>query len=223
MAEAVAHAFDTGEHLAVQAGTGTGKSLAYLVPAIARAVASRRARGGVDRDHRAATPARRPRPAAAGRLARRRPAPPTGVRAAEGARKLPVPQQDSQRIRRPNRTTAAGGAVRAGRRHRAGPRRAAADRVVVDHRDRRPRRADARRAGPVVGAGQRVGAGMHRRRPLPVRHRLLRGEGPRQGRRRPTSSSPTTRCWPSTPSPTPPCCPSTSCSSSTRRTSWSTG
>ena len=38
MAEAVAHAFDAGEHLAVQAGTGTGKSLAYLVPAIARAV-----------------------------------------------------------------------------------------------------------------------------------------------------------------------------------------
>ena len=38
MAEAVAQAFATGEHLAVQAGTGTGKSLAYLVPAIARAV-----------------------------------------------------------------------------------------------------------------------------------------------------------------------------------------
>ncbi len=38
MAEAVAHAFETGEHLAVQAGTGTGKSLAYLVPAITRAV-----------------------------------------------------------------------------------------------------------------------------------------------------------------------------------------
>ncbi len=38
MAEAVAHAFDAGEHLAVQAGTGTGKSLAYLVPAIARAL-----------------------------------------------------------------------------------------------------------------------------------------------------------------------------------------
>jgi ATP-dependent DNA helicase DinG len=33
MAEAVAQAIDTGEHLAVQAGTGTGKSLAYLVPA----------------------------------------------------------------------------------------------------------------------------------------------------------------------------------------------
>ena len=38
MTGAVARAFDTGEHLAVQAGTGTGKSLAYLVPAIARAV-----------------------------------------------------------------------------------------------------------------------------------------------------------------------------------------
>jgi len=38
MAEAVAHAFATGEHLAVQAGTGTGKSLAYLVPSIVRAL-----------------------------------------------------------------------------------------------------------------------------------------------------------------------------------------
>jgi ATP-dependent DNA helicase DinG len=33
MALAVGRAIDTGEHLAVQAGTGTGKSLAYLVPA----------------------------------------------------------------------------------------------------------------------------------------------------------------------------------------------
>jgi ATP-dependent DNA helicase DinG len=40
MAEAVARAFDTGEHLAVQAGTGTGKSLAYLVPALAAAAAT---------------------------------------------------------------------------------------------------------------------------------------------------------------------------------------
>jgi ATP-dependent DNA helicase DinG len=35
MAAAVKRAIDTGEHLAVQAGTGTGKSLAYLVPAVA--------------------------------------------------------------------------------------------------------------------------------------------------------------------------------------------
>lgn len=40
MAAAVAHAIDTGEHLAVQAGTGTGKSLAYLVPAIRHAMES---------------------------------------------------------------------------------------------------------------------------------------------------------------------------------------
>jgi ATP-dependent DNA helicase DinG len=38
MAAAVARAFETGEHLAVQAGTGTGKSLAYLVPSIVRAL-----------------------------------------------------------------------------------------------------------------------------------------------------------------------------------------
>nr|WP_197495388.1 ATP-dependent DNA helicase [Mycobacterium kyorinense] len=38
MAAAVAQAFETGEHLAVQAGTGTGKSLAYLVPAVLRAI-----------------------------------------------------------------------------------------------------------------------------------------------------------------------------------------
>ena len=34
MAEAVAAAIESGRHLVVQAGTGTGKSLAYLVPAI---------------------------------------------------------------------------------------------------------------------------------------------------------------------------------------------
>ncbi len=39
MAQAVSRAFHTGEHLAVQAGTGTGKSLAYLVPALALAAA----------------------------------------------------------------------------------------------------------------------------------------------------------------------------------------
>ncbi|PPK68922.1 ATP-dependent DNA helicase [Actinokineospora auranticolor] len=38
MAEAVAASIRTGDHLAVQAGTGTGKSLAYLVPAIRHAV-----------------------------------------------------------------------------------------------------------------------------------------------------------------------------------------
>ncbi|GAB3846042.1 ATP-dependent DNA helicase [Nesterenkonia populi] len=38
MARRVAGALDRGKHLLVQAGTGTGKSLAYLVPAVAHAV-----------------------------------------------------------------------------------------------------------------------------------------------------------------------------------------
>jgi ATP-dependent DNA helicase DinG len=40
MAEAVARSIRTGDHVAVQAGTGTGKSLAYLVPALRHAVAT---------------------------------------------------------------------------------------------------------------------------------------------------------------------------------------
>ena len=39
MAQAVARSIDSGEHLAVQAGTGTGKSLAYLIPAARYAAA----------------------------------------------------------------------------------------------------------------------------------------------------------------------------------------
>ena len=42
MAEAVLRAFEERRHLIVEAGTGTGKTLAYLVPAIAAAAA----RGG---------------------------------------------------------------------------------------------------------------------------------------------------------------------------------
>jgi len=41
MAGAVEQAIETGEHLAVQAGTGTGKSLAYLIPAVRYAVTTR--------------------------------------------------------------------------------------------------------------------------------------------------------------------------------------
>ena len=42
MAVAVAQALADGEHLAVEAGTGVGKSLAYLVPAILYAVANKK-------------------------------------------------------------------------------------------------------------------------------------------------------------------------------------
>ena len=40
MAKAVEAAIEADEHLLVQAGTGTGKSLAYLIPAVAHAVAT---------------------------------------------------------------------------------------------------------------------------------------------------------------------------------------
>ena len=76
MAAAVARAFETGEHLVVQAGTGTGKSLAYLVPAIVRAISDDDAGRGVDGDDRPAASTRRSRPAPAGRFARRCAAPP---------------------------------------------------------------------------------------------------------------------------------------------------
>src|SRR5512136_2805967 len=42
MAIAVARALEAGEHLAVEAGTGVGKSLAYLIPAILYGVAKRK-------------------------------------------------------------------------------------------------------------------------------------------------------------------------------------
>lgn len=42
MAYAVEAAIENGTHLLVQAGTGTGKSLAYLVPALAHAMSSGR-------------------------------------------------------------------------------------------------------------------------------------------------------------------------------------
>src|SRR6266853_4614657 len=42
MACAVARSLEQGQHLAVEAGTGVGKSLAYLVPAILYAVARKK-------------------------------------------------------------------------------------------------------------------------------------------------------------------------------------
>ncbi|MEZ5424988.1 MAG: ATP-dependent DNA helicase [Pyrinomonadaceae bacterium] len=42
MAEAVLRAFEEKKHLIVEAGTGTGKTLAYLVPAIAAAIGTRK-------------------------------------------------------------------------------------------------------------------------------------------------------------------------------------
>ena len=92
MASAVAHSIDTGEHLAVQAGTGTGKSLAHLIPSIRHAVVSGHTvvvstatialqRQLIDRDL--------PRLATALKVHRPR----TVVRDPQGAVELPVPEQ----------------------------------------------------------------------------------------------------------------------------------
>jgi ATP-dependent DNA helicase DinG len=42
MSEAITHAFEEKKHLIVEAGTGTGKTLAYLIPAIAYALKSKK-------------------------------------------------------------------------------------------------------------------------------------------------------------------------------------
>ena len=67
MAELVAASIEHGRHLIVQAGTGTGKTLAYLVPAIT----SGKRTVVVDRDQGAAGPARHEGPPVPRRRARR--------------------------------------------------------------------------------------------------------------------------------------------------------
>ena len=79
---AVADAFESREVLLAEAGTGTGKTYAYLVPALLSGMKTI-----LHRHARAAGPALPPRPAAGARRARRRPE----KRAAEGPRELPVP------------------------------------------------------------------------------------------------------------------------------------
>jgi hypothetical protein len=63
MAERIADAIDGDERLMVEAGTGTGKTLAYLVPALLSGRQGRRQHGhqdaaGPDRGRRPAPPAR---------------------------------------------------------------------------------------------------------------------------------------------------------------------
>ena len=93
MAKAVEAAIEADEHLLVQAGTGTGKSLAYLIPAVAHAVDDRQAGRRRHRHAGAAGPDRRPRHAAAGRGARAAARPPADLRAGQGPAQLPVPHK----------------------------------------------------------------------------------------------------------------------------------
>ena len=223
MAEAVEHSFDTGEHLAVQAGTGTGKSLAYLVPGDRARRRDQSAGRRLDRDHRPAAPTRRPRPAAAGRCTGPRTAPQARLRAAQGPRKLPVPQQDSRRHHRRCRTTTDSqeelfDAVASTALGRDVKRLTewSSDTETGDRDELMPGVPDRSWGQVSVSARECVGA-----TPCPYGTTASpRRPGP--WRARPTWSSPTTRCWPSTPSPTSTCYPNTNCWSSTRRTNSST-
>ena len=182
MAQAVRRAIASGEHLAVQAGTGTGKSLAYLVPAIRHAVE----RGGtvvvstatialqrqlVDRDL--------PRLADGADAAARARA---DVRDPQGPAQLPVPAQaaaapddvdDADQLFDPfagrPRWAARSSASTSG----------ASDTETGDRDELVPGRA---RLGLAAGVGQR--AGVPGRVALPGRRRLLRREGARAGRAR---------------------------------------
>ncbi len=60
MARAVEHAMMSGDHLLVQAGTGTGKSLAYLVPAIRHALAAEKQKTENEADDEGQPPPRGP-------------------------------------------------------------------------------------------------------------------------------------------------------------------
>ena len=223
MAKAVEAAIEADEHLLVQAGTGTGKSLAYLIPAVAHAVATGKPAVVatatlalqaqiVDRDM--------PR-LADGRGAAARP--PSDLRAGQGAAQLPVPAQAGRRLPRRGGRPVLG---RPGRRRR---RRARLGAEVVRLREwadetdvRRPRRARPRRQRARLAAG----VGLRPRVPgrqVPDGQRVLRRARPRRGQGRRHRRHQPLASWPSTPSRAARCCPSTTCSSSTRRTSWSTG
>ena len=147
MVDAVAEALKKREHLLVQAGTGTGKSLAYLVPAIASgkrvvvATATKALQAQlVDKDL--------PRlvEALAKVLGQH-----ADVRARQGPQQLPVPAADPRRARRPG--------ARAGRavgRPDLDDRRAGgqAARVGRGRHHRRPRRGAVPRQRPGLAAGR---------------------------------------------------------------------
>ena len=222
MAHAVQEALAKDEHLLVQAGTGTGKSLAYLIPAVMHAV-----RRPASRLSSRPRPSRcRPRSSTVTCRAWPRPsrrfsavARPTGWSRVDATTCAPT----SSRAASPTTRTACSGRARStSRRRRLGAGGGPAAGVGRDHRVRRPRRARARgeRARVAAGVGQRPR--VHGQQ-VPGGRRLLRRALARGGQGVSTSSSPTTRSWRSTPSRAARCSPSTTCSSSTRRTSWSTG
>ena len=89
MLRAVSDAFNDDEVLSVEAGTGTGKSLAYLVPGDPLEPGQQATRRGLDPHHQPAGAARQQGPAAADRARR----PHLPHRAGQGPRQLPLPAQ----------------------------------------------------------------------------------------------------------------------------------
>ena len=164
MAEHVAAALERRETLIVEAGTGTGKTFAYLVPALAVGAA----RDRLDRHARAAGPALSPRPARDLRRAR-----PAGARrAAQGPRQLPVPAPS-----RPRRAAGVCARHAARGRHR-NPEGA---RVVARDEARRHRRtARARRGRSRVAVGHLDARELPRQR-VPGVRRVLRARGASRG------------------------------------------
>ena len=224
MAKAVEAAIEADEHLLVQAGTGTGKSLAYLVPAVAHAVATGKPAVVatatlalqaqiVDRDMPRLAEALAP-------LLGRRPT----YELVKGRRNylcqhkldggfpddeeglFSVGQGAGRRRRRPASAPRSSGCASGPTRPSSGDR----DELVPGVSERAWRQVSVSRArvpGRQVPDGQRV---LRRAGPR-------RGQGRRRRRHQPLAS------WRSTPSRAARCCPSTTCWSSTRRTSWSTG
>ena len=174
MARAVREAMSRREHLLVQAGTGTGKSLGYLGPG----GPARRPGGGRDGHPGAAAPAGRAGHPGSARGCLRRARRAAVVRRAQGAQQLRLPAPDPRRgARRPGH---AGRHARGAARWRGAPAARVGRGGVEGRRDRRPRqRPVAHRAGLAAGLGQppRV----PRCHQVPVRRGVLRRARPRAG------------------------------------------
>ena len=205
LAQEVADALERGEHLLAEAGTGIGKSLAYLIPALEsgkRVVVADGDEGAPGAAPDQGRPGRRGRARTRGR--RRRP---------QGPPELPLPQEPAH-------------ARPAALPHGRGRRRVrAAPGLDRDDGERRPGRAPLRAAADPLGRGRgraRTGARGSAAPSSPPASRSRRVPG----RRKPSSSSPTTRStsptWRSAPRPAPgrESCRSTTRSSSTRPTAW---
>ncbi len=199
MAEAVAKVFASGGHLAVAAGTGTGKSLAYLVPAVSshkRVVVATATKALQDQLANKDLPlvsrglgqpvkwavlkGRGELRLPATSLPARTPRGPAAARRSRpgDGRGGSRPRVAERRERRPSGRPGAGGHGPAYRRRSATSRRLGR----IDQQ-RRPGRALLRALGAGLVERERHRRRMPRRPPLPVGRRVFRGGCPRQGGR----------------------------------------